>query len=124
VNPLRLLLDQMIDEDSAKKLRSEGYDAVRVSEIGVATADDDEILARAIEEKRVLVTLDGHFGDWVILPLTQHSGVIRIKAEPTTTANILAVLLPFLNHSKDRDFTNKLVIVKRSGVRWVETGIR
>lgn len=123
MNSLRLLLDQMLDEDSAKKLRSEGYNVARVSDIGLAAADDDEILARAIEEKRVLVTLDGHFGDWVILPITRHSGVIRIKAEPATTANILAVLLPFLDRSKNRDFTNHLVIVKRSGVRWVETGI-
>ena len=123
MNALRLLLDQMIDEDAAGELRSKGYDVLRIGEFGFSTADDDEILGLATEEKRVLVTLDEHFGDWAVLPLGRHSGVIRIKATPTTTANILAALLPFLEEHKDRDFTNRLVIVKRTGVRWVQTAI-
>ena len=118
---LRLLLDQMIDEDAAAELRSEGYDVQRIAEFGLATADDDEILKLATEKKRVLVTLDEHFGDWVVLPLGRHFGVIRIKATPTTTTNILSSLLPFLEEHKDRAFTNQLVIVKRSGVRRVQT---
>ena len=69
------------------------------------------------------MTLDGHFGDWVLLPLGRHGGVIRIKAIPTTTTSILVVLLPFLEQHKGRDFTNHPVIVKSSGVRWVHTGI-
>lgn len=123
MNALRLLLDQMIDEDVARELRSMGYDVLRAGELGLATADDDEILEGAIEAKHVLVTLDEHFGDWVVLPLGRHSGVIRIKTTPTTTTNILGALLPFLDEHKGRDFTNRLVSVKRSGVRWVQTDI-
>ncbi len=36
-------------------------------------------------ENRILLTLDEHFGDWVILPLKKHPGVIRIKVNPATT---------------------------------------
>ena len=58
-----LLLDQMLDKDVADELRAKGHDVLRVGEIGLATADDAEVLARAIKEKRTLVTLDEHFGD-------------------------------------------------------------
>jgi len=35
-----------------------------------------------VDEGRLLGTLDEHFGDWAILPLSAHPGVIRIKASP------------------------------------------
>ena len=46
-------------------------------------------LAEAIAENRILVTLDEHFGDWVILPLSKHPGVIRLKINPTTSKNAI-----------------------------------
>jgi predicted nuclease of predicted toxin-antitoxin system len=122
VNTLRLLLDQMIDVEVAEELRRHGYDVVRVSEVGMAAADDSEILSRAINDARILVTLDGHFGDWAVLPLETHPGVIRIRVSPTTSSAIIALLLPFLTKHGDRKYANQLVIVRPSGVRWVRTG--
>ena len=118
---LRLLLDQMLDQEVAQALADLDHDALRVSDVGLASAADDVILQRAIADGRLLVTLDGHFGDWAILPLSAHSGVIRVKASPTTTRNILAVLLPFLDKTADRDFRNQLVIVRPAGARWIRT---
>ena len=118
---LRFLLDQMLDEDVAQSLRSPGYDVIRVSELGLATADDADILEHSIRGDRLLLTLDEHFGDWTVLPLSHHPGVVRIKANPATTTNILAVLLPFLERSSDRNFQDQLIIVRTSGVRWVST---
>jgi len=73
---LKLYLDQMFRLDVAQALRERGYDVVRASETGQARADDKQILERAIEDNRILVTLDEHFGDWTILPLSRHPGVI------------------------------------------------
>jgi hypothetical protein len=67
------------------------------------------------------VTLDEHFGDWAILPLAAHPGVVRIKASPATTKHILAVLVPFLERAADRDFRDHLVIVKGAAARWIRT---
>lgn len=119
---LRLLLDQMLDEEVAGALRAQGHDAVRASDIGLATADDQAILARAIGDNRLLLTLDEHFGDWAVLPLSDHPGVVRVKAAPATSARILNVLLPFLEKTADRDFRDHLVIVRPAGVRWIRTG--
>lgn len=119
---LRLLLDQMLDEEVANALRAQGHDAVRVCEIGLATADDQVILERAISDDRLLVTLDEHFGDWAVLPLSEHPGVVRVKAAPATTARILGVLVPFLEKAADRGFRDHLVIVRSTGVRWIRTG--
>ncbi|MBM4026100.1 MAG: hypothetical protein FJ280_11940 [Planctomycetes bacterium] len=112
----------MLDEEVANALRAQGHDAVRVCEIGLATADDQVILERAISDDRLLVTLDEHFGDWAVLPLSEHPGVVRVKAAPATTARILGVLVPFLEKAADRGFRDHLVIVRSTGVRWIRTG--
>ena len=93
--PLNLYLDQMFRLDVAQALRNEGHDVMRASEVGQARADDDEILEKAIAENRILITLDEHFGDWVILPLSKHPGVIRLKIDPTTSKNAINLLTPY-----------------------------
>jgi len=120
---LRLLLDQMIDGEVAETLRDGGYDVIRVSAIGMSRADDSEILQQAIRDNRILITLDEHFGDWCVLPLSQHPGVIRIKANPAVTKTILSVLRPFLASHLNTTFTNRLVIVGTKRLRWISTSV-
>ena len=111
----------MLRHEVAQDLRVEGHDVLRATEVGQARADDHQILQKAISEKRVLVTLDEHFGDWVILPLSEHSGVIRLKINPTTSDNTIKLLLPFLRlHSSDQ-FKNYLVILSPKRSKWVYT---
>ena len=112
----------MIDAQVATKLSAAGSDALRVSDVGMARADDRQILQHAIQKDRVLVTLDGHFGDWVVLPLSNHPGVVRIKADPATTANVLELLLSFFDKHRDTDLRDTLVIVHHNGIRWIRTG--
>jgi hypothetical protein len=52
----------------------------------------DRLVVAALREEGY----DDHFGDWTVLPLSRHPGVIRLKVNPTTTANTLGLLLPFL----------------------------
>jgi predicted nuclease of predicted toxin-antitoxin system len=117
----KLYLDQMLRLEVAQALKDEGHDVLRASEVGQARADDYQILQKAIDENRILVTLDEHFGDWVILPLSKHSGVIRLKINPTTSKNAIKLLLPFLRlHSSDQ-FKNYLVILSPIRSKWVYT---
>jgi predicted nuclease of predicted toxin-antitoxin system len=119
--PLNLYLDQMLRLDVTQALRNEGHDVMRTSEVGQARADDNEILEKAIVEDRILVTLDEHFGDWVILPLSKHPGVIRLKIDPTTSKNAINLLTPFLRLHSSAQFKNRLVILSSKRAKWVLT---
>lgn len=119
---LKLYLDQMFRIDVAQALAREGYDVLRASEVGQARVDDQEILEKAIAENRILTTLDEHFGDWVVLPLNKHPGVIRLKVNPTTSGNVLSLLLPFLRSQPPSQFKNHLVIISPKRVKWILTG--
>ncbi len=120
-SPAKFLLDQMIDRVVKDTLLDHGYDVLAVSEIGMATADDAEIMQWSINNKRTVITLDEHFGDWSVLPLSRHPGVIRLKVNPTTTTNCLNLLLPFLERHAASTFQNRLVIVRDQGIRWIKT---
>lgn len=117
----KLYLDQMIQERVANVLREDGHDVVRASETGDARTDDDQMLQKAILDNRILITLDEHFGDWVILPLSQHPGVLRLKVHPTTANKIVIVLLPFLRMHSEEKFKNRLVILSENRARWIVT---
>ena len=119
---MKLCLDQMFSVDLAELLRSRGYDVLRVAEAGKSTADDAEILRLAIDAGRTPVTLDEHFGDWAVLPLGRHPGVIRLKVHPTTTAIAEKHLLPFLAAHDQEEFQDHLIILSPAGERWIKTG--
>jgi hypothetical protein len=78
-------------------------------------------LGRAISEDKILVTLDQHFGDWTVLPLSHHSGVIRLKENPTTPKNVLELLVPFLRRQSFPKFKNHPVILSQQRVKWIAT---
>ncbi len=118
---MRLYLDQMIGIDVAEALRNDGHDVVRNADAGLSRADDAQILQRAIGDDRVLVTLDQDFGDWAILPLERHRGVIRVRVRPATSQRIVDVLLPFLKAHAGRSYRNYLVIVSWQKCRWIHT---
>jgi predicted nuclease of predicted toxin-antitoxin system len=118
---LRLYLDQMLQTKVVQVLRRAGYDVLRATETGQSRADDQEILRLAINQKRILVTLDEHFGDWAVLPLTEHFGVVRVKVNPTTSENILNILIPFLERISPKEIQNHLVIVSASREKWIST---
>jgi len=117
----RLYLDQMFRLEVAQVLQKEGYDVLRASDTGFARADDYQILQKAISENRTLITLDEHFGDWVILPLSNHPGVIRLKVHPTTSENVIKLLLPFLRLHSQAQFKNHLLILSEKRVKWIQT---
>jgi len=117
----KLYLDQMFRVEVAQRLFDEGYDVLRASETQQDRADDQQILQKAIIENRLLITLDEHFGDWVILPLSNHPGVVRIKVYPTTSERILTLLMPFLRKHTQDQFRDHLVILSEKRAKWIHT---
>ena len=78
---MKLLLDQGLPRSTTAALLALGHDAVHTGDIGLSTASDEDILARALHEGRVVVTLDADFH--AILARTAASGpsVLRMRVE-------------------------------------------
>jgi predicted nuclease of predicted toxin-antitoxin system len=53
---LRFLFDQHVSGPALRQLRTRGVDVLHVAEVGLAEADDPEILRWAQRERRIVVT--------------------------------------------------------------------
>jgi predicted nuclease of predicted toxin-antitoxin system len=76
---LRILADESVEGEVVARLRSEGHDVAYVSETS-AGIHDDEVLARANAENRVLLTEDKDFGDLAFFYGNRSSGVVLLRA--------------------------------------------
>jgi len=93
---MKLLLDQGLPLSAAALLRDAGINTIHVGEIGMAEADDGEIIQRAREEERVVATLDADFHTLLVLDEATSPSVIRIRIErlraPALTELLLMVI--------------------------------
>jgi predicted nuclease of predicted toxin-antitoxin system len=78
---MRLLLDQGLPKSAAEILRRAGMDAIHTSEVGKATASEDEIIVQARSEDRIVVTLDADFHALMAVSNASSPSVIRIRIE-------------------------------------------
>jgi len=90
---LRLLLDACVWGGAREELKGAGYDVVWAGEWD-EDPGDEEILARAHEAERVLVTLDKDFGELAVVRGVPHSGIVRLvgfsaRAQASTCIQIL-----------------------------------
>lgn len=74
---MKLLVDSCLSGRTAGELREAGHDTVWAGD-WQRDPGDDEILARAHAETRVLVTLDKDFGERAVVRGNPHSGIIRL----------------------------------------------
>jgi len=74
-----ILLDQGLPAFAAELLRKLGWDAVHVREIGMRDATDQEILARAVIDRRICVTLDKDFHEALAKSQAVYPSVILLR---------------------------------------------
>lgn len=76
---MRVLLDSCVWGGARTVLAEAGHDVVWAGD-WPADPGDEEILRRAHQESRVLVTLDKDFGELAIVRGQTHSGIVRLAA--------------------------------------------
>jgi predicted nuclease of predicted toxin-antitoxin system len=74
---VKVLLDSCVWGGARVALAGHGHDVIWAGE-WAEDPGDDEILARAHREGRVLVTLDKDFGELAVVHGQPHSGIIRL----------------------------------------------
>lgn len=78
---MKLLLDQGLAHQTASLLKADGIDALHVSDIGLSSASDKEIITQAKILKRIIVTFDTDFHALMALSGETFPSVIRIRIE-------------------------------------------
>ena len=93
---MKLLLDQGLTQSAATLLKEAGIDTIHVAEIGLSAADDINILQKARDDGRVVVTLDADFHALLALSAAMSPSVIRIRIERLRAQALTDLLLTVL----------------------------
>lgn len=93
---MRFLANENVPLASVRLLRQSGHDVVSASEEFPAASDSD-VLARAVEERRIVLTFDRDYGELIFRRMhAAPPGVVYFRFEPETpdeTADRLLGLL-------------------------------
>jgi predicted nuclease of predicted toxin-antitoxin system len=108
---MRILTDQDVYASTVRYLRGLGHDVVTASELGLAQAEDLEILRVAEDHGRVFVSRDRDFGGLVFLGGST-TGVIYLRILPSTEKAVHNELERVLAVYDERELRTMFVVVE------------
>jgi predicted nuclease of predicted toxin-antitoxin system len=114
---LRFLVDNALSPKLAEGLRQAGHDAVHLREIGRQSAPDSEVLARAVEEDRIIISSDMDFGDLIAASELTRPSVILFRRVERRTNSRLGLLLKNLAAIRVDLERGSIVILESSRIR-------
>ena len=97
---MKLLIDNALSPAVAKALTDSGHDAVHVRDLGMAASTDFEILTKALELDRIIISADTDFGELLAKRPTAKPSFILLRRSgsrrPAEQASVLLANLPGL----------------------------
>ena len=105
---MNFLFDQSADFRLISHLRNLGHDVVAISREYPHSLADEEVLAIAREEKRILIVSDRDFGELIFHQELSHAGVIFFRLPgaslQTKIDQFTSVLADYADHLKRGEF--------------------
>ncbi len=114
--PLKLLTDENIAKSLVKVLREKGYDVKDIKEENLFGISDIEIINKAKEEDRVILTHDKDFANLLNYPMQSHKGVVLIRYKNQSPSYVIARVIPLLGTIKNK-LKGSLIIVTEDLVK-------
>jgi predicted nuclease of predicted toxin-antitoxin system len=112
---MRILANENVAGETVAALRQLGHDVAWIA-ADAAGASDRQVLQRAADEDRIIVTFDKDFGELAFrerLPVSTGVILLRVQAkDPTTLTQIVAAAL----ESRD-DWTGHFSVVENQRLR-------
>ena len=85
---MRFLLDESAEARIAAILTEQGHDVTRIGRDYPPSLPDEDVLALAERERRILITNDKDFGELVFRERHPHAGVVLFRFPLESTAQV------------------------------------
>lgn len=108
---MRFLIDRCAGSRLAVWLRQQGHDVVEARKIG-PDPGDRALLEMAAKERRILITIDQDFGEFIFSENAQHAGLIRL---PDVPAEKRIALVESILSSRTAEILEQSVVTVRGG---------
>ena len=98
---VRLFADECVAGSTIARLRAAGFDVIGAADVS-PSVDDEQILASAYNEERVLITADKDFGELVVRFGRQTRGVVNLALGDLAAATRARIAAERLTEPGDR----------------------
>ena len=108
---MKFLTDQDVYAVTLGFLNGLGHDVVPVAQLGLAQAEDAELLRVARAQGRIVVTRDRDFGGLVFVQ-GGGSGVVYLRIDPSTLNAVHAELERVLSMYTEQELQDSFVVIE------------
>lgn len=98
---MKFIADMGISQTTVQWLKEQGFNAVHVRDMGMHRSSDTDIVKKAMEEERIVLTCDLDFGDIVSASGERCPSVIILRLENETPGNVNRRLTQALRESSE-----------------------
>jgi len=121
---VKLLADMGISMATVDALRVAGHEVVHLREHGLQTLPDDQIMDKAVRERRVILTCDLDFGELLAVSGGRVPSVILFRTRNQTPSAVTPRLFQVLQSCGAALATGAIVIVEAANFRLRRLPIR
>ncbi len=114
---MKFLIDMPLSPELADWLVRQGHDAVHVLELGLGRASDREILGRACNEQRVIITADLDYPRLLALMQAKGPGLILFRGGNYSEQEIIKHLKRMLEIIPNVELPNSIVVIEKWRIR-------
>lgn len=114
---MKFLVDVPLSPSLAKWLDSQGHQAVHAFKAGLGTASDAEILSKAAQEGRIIITCDLDFPPLLAASGQKSPGLILFRGGNYSDLQVLGLLQNVLRSVAEHDLARSLIVVGHNGLR-------
>ena len=115
---MKFKLDENFGQSVLEVFKKRGFDCHTVHDEGLVGAEDPDVLAAAVTEDRVLVTLDRDFTNVLIYPPEATAGVAVVQLGKRMSRALLAAAIDsFLTACAQKLIRGKLWIIEPGRIR-------
>lgn len=114
---MKIKLDENIPGAVAGVLRSRGHDVDTVLEESLGGRDDPTVLGAAMDEGRLLLTLDRGFGDVRAYAPGTHPGIIVLRPDDQRVPTVVAMVEMIVDHHDVDELAGCITVVQRDVLR-------
>ncbi len=111
----KFLADESLEYSIVLHLREQGYDIASIAEDSPSIRDE-EVLKKASQENRVIITNDKDFGDLIFLNRLSHKGVILLRFRTEKVETKIRFFKIFLK-KYSKEITNKFAVIDETKIR-------
>lgn len=114
---MKFLVDMPLSPTLARWLQSQGHDAVHAFALGLDRAADPDIIARAAEEARTVITADLDYPRLLALAGATGPSLILFRGGDWSEADVTARMQQLLAGMQESELERSIVVVDRQRFR-------